>query len=84
MLAMIAAAALSFDLARAQETGLGDAKVTGARTPSAVIPTLQDEIVRTERFTHRDIEQTAVPPWHERCSTSEVGSRSNCPYQAMR
>jgi len=58
-LAMIATVASSFGLAHAQEKELGEVKVTGPRTtPSAVIPTLQDEIVRTERFTHRDIEQT--------------------------
>jgi outer membrane cobalamin receptor len=58
LLAMIAAVASSFDAAHAQEQELGEVKVTGPRTPSAVIPTLQDEIVRTERFTTRDIQQT--------------------------
>jgi outer membrane receptor for ferrienterochelin and colicins len=41
-----------------QERELGEVKVQGPRTPSAVRPTLQDEIVKTESFTRRDIEQS--------------------------
>jgi outer membrane receptor for ferrienterochelin and colicins len=44
--------------ALAQERELGEIKVQGPRTPSAVRPTLQDEIVKTESFTRKDIEKS--------------------------